>query len=51
MENKSTGQGRRLAFRGAPFTGSGNHGSRDAKALCVITPAAIGPRYFASLPR
>jgi len=23
-----------------------NHGSRDVKALCVITPAAIGPRYF-----
>jgi quercetin dioxygenase-like cupin family protein len=23
-----------------------NDGSRDAKALCVITPAAIGPRFF-----
>lgn len=23
-----------------------NNGSRDAKALCVITPAAIGPRFF-----
>jgi mannose-6-phosphate isomerase-like protein (cupin superfamily) len=23
-----------------------NNGSRDAKALCVITPAAIGPLYF-----
>jgi quercetin dioxygenase-like cupin family protein len=23
-----------------------NHGSRDVKALCVITPAAIGPAYF-----
>jgi quercetin dioxygenase-like cupin family protein len=23
-----------------------NDGSRDAKALCVITPAAIGPQYF-----
>jgi quercetin dioxygenase-like cupin family protein len=23
-----------------------NHGSQDAKALCVITPAAIGPEYF-----
>lgn len=23
-----------------------NHGSRDSKALCVITPAAIGPQYF-----
>ena len=23
-----------------------NNGSRDAKALCVITPAAIGPQYF-----
>ena len=23
-----------------------NHGSQDVKALCVITPAAIGPEYF-----
>ena len=23
-----------------------NNGSRDAKALCVITPAALGPEYF-----
>jgi len=23
-----------------------NHGSVDAKALCVATPAAIGPQYF-----
>jgi uncharacterized cupin superfamily protein len=23
-----------------------NHGSQEAKALCVITPAAIGPQYF-----
>jgi quercetin dioxygenase-like cupin family protein len=23
-----------------------NNGSHDAKALCVITPAAIGPQYF-----
>jgi len=23
-----------------------NHGSRDVKTLCVITPAAIGPQYF-----
>jgi quercetin dioxygenase-like cupin family protein len=23
-----------------------NNGSEDAKALCVITPAAIGPQYF-----
>lgn len=23
-----------------------NHGSQDAKVLCVITPAAIGPQYF-----
>jgi quercetin dioxygenase-like cupin family protein len=23
-----------------------NHGSKDAKALCVISPAAIGPQYF-----
>ncbi len=23
-----------------------NNGIRDAKALCVITPAAIGPQYF-----
>ena len=23
-----------------------NNGSRDARALCIITPAAIGPQYF-----
>ena len=23
-----------------------NNGSHDAKALCAITPAAIGPQYF-----
>src|SRR5262249_32890509 len=23
-----------------------NHGTNDAKALCVISPAAIGPEYF-----
>ena len=23
-----------------------NNGSRDAKSLCVVTPAAIGPQYF-----
>ncbi len=23
-----------------------NHGAQDAQALCVITPAAIGPQYF-----
>ena len=23
-----------------------NHGSQNVKALCVITPAAIGPQYF-----
>jgi quercetin dioxygenase-like cupin family protein len=23
-----------------------NHGGRDARALCIITPAAIGPQYF-----
>ncbi len=23
-----------------------NNGSKDVKALCVITPAAIGPQYF-----
>jgi len=23
-----------------------NHGTQEAKALCVITPAAMGPQYF-----
>ena len=23
-----------------------NHGNQDVKALCAITPAAIGPQYF-----
>ena len=26
-----------------------NHGEQDAKALCLITPAAIGPQYFREL--
>jgi uncharacterized cupin superfamily protein len=47
MENKSTlGRGRHCAFRAVPFTGSIINGIQDAKVLCVITPAAIGPQYF-----
>ncbi len=23
-----------------------NHGNRDVKALCIVSPAAIGPQYF-----
>lgn len=23
-----------------------NHGTKDVKALCLVTPAAIGPQYF-----
>ena len=41
-----SGRDRRSAFRAAPFIGSTTTASRDAKALCVITPAAIGPEYF-----
>jgi hypothetical protein len=48
MENKiDVGPGQALASRGAPLTGSGNHGGRDAKADCVITRAAIGPQISA----
>jgi hypothetical protein len=46
-ENKSTSaRGRHSVFRAVPFTRINNNGSRDVKALCGITPAAIGPQYF-----
>jgi quercetin dioxygenase-like cupin family protein len=28
-----------------------NAGSQDVKALCAVTPAAIGPQFFRSVPR
>ena len=38
--------GRPSAFRAAPSTGSTTPAATGAKALCVITSAAIGPQYF-----
>ena len=44
-ENKSTSVRGRCIPRGAVHR-IDNDGSRDMKALCAITPAAIGPQYF-----
>ena len=47
MEDKSRSvPGRLYAFREGPSTASITPGSQDVKALCVITPAALGPQYF-----
>ena len=47
MEDKSRSvPGRLYAFREGPSTASITPGSQDVKALCVITPAAIGPQCF-----
>ena len=47
MEDKSRSvQGKHYAFREGAVHRFDNLGSQDVKALCVITPAAIGPRYF-----
>jgi hypothetical protein len=47
MASRSTwGRPGALAFRAEPFTDYDNNGSQDVRALCVITPAAIGPQYF-----
>ncbi len=40
------GPGQALCIPRASVHRFDNNGSRDAKALCVITPAAIGPDYF-----
>ena len=40
------GPGRALCIPRGAVHRFDNNGDRDARALCVITPAAIGPRYF-----
>ncbi|HJZ78083.1 MAG TPA: cupin domain-containing protein [Vicinamibacterales bacterium] len=38
--------GQALCIRRGAIHRFDNNGSEDAKALCVVTPAAIGPQYF-----
>jgi quercetin dioxygenase-like cupin family protein len=40
------GPGQALCIRRGAIHRFDNNGGQDAKALCVITPAAIGPQYF-----
>lgn len=40
------GPGRALCIRRGAVHRFDNHGNQDAKALCAITPAAIGPQFF-----
>ena len=40
------GPGQALCIPRGPSTASITPGSQDVKALCVITPAALGPQYF-----
>jgi len=40
------GPGQALCIRRGAIHRFDNNGSQDARALCVITPAAIGPQYF-----
>jgi uncharacterized cupin superfamily protein len=40
------GPGQALCIPRGAIHRFGNNGSQDVKALCVITPAAIGPQYF-----
>ena len=40
------GPGQALCIPRAAVHRFDNNGSRNVKALCVITPAAIGPQYF-----
>ncbi len=40
------GRGRRFAFLAGAIHRFDNNTSQDVKALCLITPAALGPQYF-----
>jgi quercetin dioxygenase-like cupin family protein len=40
------GPGQALCIPRGAFHRFDNNGTQDVKALCVITPAAIGPQYF-----
>lgn len=45
-EQIDVGPGQALCIPRGAIHRFDNNGSHDAKALCVITPAAIGPEYF-----
>ncbi len=45
-ERIDVGPGQALCIPRGAIHRFDNNGSQDVKALCVITPAAIGPRYF-----
>src|SRR5215510_5509169 len=40
------GPGQALCIRRGAVHRFDNNGGQDVKALCVITPAALGPQYF-----
>ncbi len=40
------GPGQMLCIRRGAVHRFDNHGAQDAKCMCAITPAAIGPEYF-----
>ena len=45
-EQIDVGPGQALCIRRGAVHRFDNNGKQDATALCVITPAAIGPQYF-----
>jgi quercetin dioxygenase-like cupin family protein len=45
-ERIDVGPGQALCIPRGAIHRFDNNGSQDVKALCVITPAAIGPQYF-----
>jgi hypothetical protein len=45
-EEINVGPGQALCIRRGAIHRLDNDGVQDAKALCVITPATIGPQYF-----
>ena len=45
-EQVDVGPGQALCIPRGAVHRFDNHGSQNARALCVITPAAIGPQYF-----
>ena len=42
----AVGPGQALCIRRGAIHRFDNDGAEDARALCVVTPAAIGPQYF-----
>jgi hypothetical protein len=45
-EDSNGGPGQALCIPRGAIHRFDNHGLQDAKALCMVTPAGIGPRYF-----